>query len=159
MFNFFDNKLQSNFKTVTTAYLQFAATGKAFSGRDSVLLDSIANLSLYAHGLPVQMARNILDLELYDSPGGGSRMAQPVKVYHTPDRLELVPNPAKQTVSIIIPPDEKIEQVLIFDNTGRMSAQQSREDLLDVSLLQNGTYQIHVKTEVKTRQGKLIILK
>ena len=150
---------RTNLKAIMTRYLQYITGETTFTGSDSLLLDSIANLNLYAFGLPVQLARNILDLEIYDIPEGESRIAQPVKLKRSTGPLVLIPNPANQQVSLVVPSDEKIDQVLVFDSTGRLVGQETGVNVIDVTALLNGIYQVHVKTDVKSRQGKLVILK
>lgn len=150
---------ETNFKSVMTRYLQYITGEATFTGSDSLLLDSIAHLNLYAFGLPVQLARNILDLEIYDIPEGESRIAQPVKLKRDTGPLVLIPNPAKQNVHLVVPADEKIEQVLVFDSTGRLVGQETGVNVIDITALLNGIYQVQVNTDVKSRQGKLVILK
>ncbi len=150
---------ETNFKSVMTRYLQYITGEATFTGSDSLLLDSIAHLNLYAFGLPVQLARNILDLEIYDIPEGESRIAQPVKLKRDTGPLVLIPNPAKQNVHLVVPADEKIEQVLVFDSTGRLVGQETEVNVIDITALLNSIYQVQVNTDVKSRQGKLVILK
>ncbi len=150
---------ETNFKTVMGRYINHMTGEKIFTGRDSVLLDSIAQLNAYAFGLPVLLARNILDLEIYDTPSGGSRIFQATSTKQLPGTLQLIPNPTGNKVRILIPEQEVILDIVVYDHTGRVVFTGEGNTLLDVHGLSIGVYLVSVKTDVALRQQKLMVVR
>ena len=153
------NVIETNFKTVMSSYKDYRSMVDSLPPVDSLLLDSIAHLSTYEFGFPVLLAQNLLDLEIYDAPAGESRMAQPERFNPAIGSLLIIPNPATQIVRLIIPENENIQEVQLIDATGRAIKEMNNNHTFNISKLPNGMYLVQVKTNIKLRQGKLVVLR
>jgi hypothetical protein len=150
---------ETNFKTVIGKYISHITGEKIFDSSDSAYLDSIALLSVYQFGLPVLLARNILDYEIYDTPSGGSRFLQATYKKELPGTLQLIPNPTGNKVQLIVPEKEVILDIVIYDHTGKAVFRGEGNKLLDVHGLSVGIYLVSVKTDVALRQQKLMVVR
>ena len=148
-----------NFKGVIDRCINMVTGEKVFDESDSLYLDSIANLNVYEGGLPVLMARNALKLEIYDTQGGGSRIADIIKNSTSHGSLVMVPNPANQEVTIMLPPEVELYNVNLYDQTGRIMMSELHRNSLNLFALLPGIYVVEASTSVGIKVNKLVVIR
>ncbi|RLD53162.1 MAG: hypothetical protein DRJ05_16810, partial [Bacteroidetes bacterium] len=74
------------------------------------------------------------------------------------NKIQIFPNPAKNTITILNPSKVEIKEVIIYSPSGSVILQKkSAVNTIDISKLQPGLYFVEVKTEMGNVRRKLIV--
>ncbi len=138
------NTHETNYKFVTSAYLQCNITQTGFSSSDSIKLDSIANLTVLEGGIATYMARSILNLEIEDEMYSGSRTFNNSNTNSNSDEFSISPNPAISVLKINTTRDISSSTILIRDVSGKVILKGLGLTSVPIDNIEAGIYLIEI---------------
>lgn len=141
------NTIESNYKKIFSYYIKLMLWGTdSIDDGDKEELNAIANDHPLLGGKSIYMARTILNLEVNDNPlSSSSRIMQP-KQSDEQITLRVYPNPANETVYVMLSNNLPVEEIMIRDVTGRLCSKSFSTTLINTSKLMPGVYFLNVKS-------------
>lgn len=151
------NEQEYNYKKVYAATILCMANGEeAIDDEMREELDAIAHLHPVYGGYAVYVARNLLQLEIYDAPLSSSRMMAPKRTI-SQRKLLVYPNPANEYVEVTFNDHTIPEEIILRDLTGRICSSSTNTHTITTSSLLPGLYFIEVNVKGEKHNANIVI--
>jgi Secretion system C-terminal sorting domain len=152
-----ENEQEYNYKKVYAATILWMVNGE--EAIDDELRDEL-NIIAHQHplfgGYAVYVARNLLQLEIYDVLQSNSRiMAQ--KDTATQRVISVYPNPANEYVEVSFSDRSIPEQVILMDPTGRICSSLFNSSIINTTTLLPGIYFMEVKVKGEKYNANIVV--
>jgi Secretion system C-terminal sorting domain len=154
-----DNEQEYNYKKVYAATILWMVNGE--DAIDDVLREE---LTVIAHqhplfgGYAVYVARNLLQLEIYDElPSNLRLMAE--KDIITQRMMNVYPNPANEYIEVSFTDRSIPEQVILRDLTGRICSSFLNSSIVNTTTLLPGIYFMEVMVKGEKHNANIVVAK
>jgi hypothetical protein len=145
--------IDEKLKVSLRMYLKTMQQDSILSGADSAQLLEIAYLNPLYFGTGVYIARNLLNLEIYDDNSGSYRLMS-TKVEKRPFSAIIQPNPGRDYISIICSDGDTPDRIRIQSIEGKVLDLPIANSKVNISQLQPGMYLCSV-----TKSGRTVLKK
>lgn len=152
-----ENDQEYNYKKVYAATILWMVNGE--EAIDDVLreeLDAIAHQHPVYGGYAVYLARNLLQLEIYDAPLSSSRLMAPKKTI-SQRKLNVYPNPANEYIEVTFNDRSIPEEIILRDLTGRICSTLLNSAIVNTTTLFPGIYFVEVMAKGEKHNANIVV--
>ncbi|MBK7965941.1 MAG: T9SS type A sorting domain-containing protein [Bacteroidetes bacterium] len=152
------NDIEYNLKTALKIYLQSLLVDSAISAVDSSLLIEIAYRNPSIAGNGVFIARNLLNLEIYNEEESGSRVGSYNQRNTVEKSIKVFPVPTKDAVHIIPEGDFSPEGMELRSIKGELVYVGEFKNYFNIEFLKSGIYILKVYSGNNSLHTKIVKL-